>query len=479
MKLNKLSLKIIAAVAFVLTACTSDFEETNTNPNLIDQISPGTLLNEIIYRMASSNMTNYYNITSHLMQVHLNYPSFYGGVHRYEILETTGNSNWNSSYQWAKNIREMLKASEEVGDPNYTAIALTLNAWVYSNLTDNFGDIPMTEASQAEEGITQPVYDTQESIYDKLLSDLETANSLYDHSNTMIYGTEILFQNDTKLWQKFTNSLRLRLLLRISEVRPASYTELVSILSNPSENPIITNNQESAQLMVTGVTPNLSPWTRALDFSTNHVGGEFFLNQLNALEDTRISKIVTPAHDLAGNEIGYIGIPAGYEGDDSQFQFSPSYMNNAQVVAPLEIQILTYAEVEFIKAELAQKGYYSSDAETHYKNGVSAAIEFWTGLPAPESYFENPPAAYDGTFERIMLQKYLALYFVDFQQWAEYRRTGLPVLPTTNAMLNNAVMPSRLLYPADQKIYNPQNYEAAAQSMGGDNINSKVWWDVN
>ena len=76
-----------------------------------------------------------------------------------------------------------------------------------------------------------------------------------------------------------------------------------------------------------------------------------------------------------------------------------------------------------------------------------------------------------------MLQKYYALYFTDYQQWFEYRRTGFPVFPTTTAMLNNGVMPSRFTYPDNQQIKNTENYHKAVEMVGGDNINTKVWWD--
>lgn len=471
------TIKILVACSLLLGAssCDNNFEEINTNPNLIDQISPGTLLNEIIYNMASNNLTNHYNVNCQLMQVQLPYPAYYGGVQRYQILPTTGNSQWNAAYKWAKNIREMRIAAEADQSTNYLAIALTLNAWVFSNLSDTFGDVPFSEASQAEEGILQAKYDDQEAIYTQLLADLETANTLYNHSEAMAYGTDVLFANDTRLWQKFTNSLRLRLLLRVSDVRPSAYQEMVEIINDPSGSPIIEALSEAAVFHVTGVTPNISPWSRALDFSNQHAVGAFFIETLNALDDPRRPLVAGQATEQ-GEPIGYKGIPSGY--DNENFGYSPSYMNNQQVVAPMIIPILTYAEVCFIKAELAQKGYLD-DAEVHYQNGIRAAIQLWTDEAVPDSYFDADLARYDGTLGRIMLHKYLALYFTDNQQWAEYRRTGYPELPTTNSMLNEGVMPSRLLYPDVQPIYNPVNYREASQRMGGDDINSKVWWDVN
>ena len=76
-----------------------------------------------------------------------------------------------------------------------------------------------------------------------------------------------------------------------------------------------------------------------------------------------------------------------------------------------------------------------------------------------------------------MLQKYYALFFNDNQQWFEYRRTGLPALPKGTDMLNNQVMPVRLPYPTTLQTNNLENYRKAVESMGGDDINTKVWWE--
>lgn len=463
---------LLFCLIFLLGGCKKGFEEINKNPNLIDQISPGTLLNEVIYNVASNNMQNSYNVNSQLMQVQLTYPQYYGGVQRFEILENTGLSQWNNAYRYAKNIKEMLAVSIEYAAPNYEAIALTLNAWIYSNLTDSFGDIPYSEASRADEGVLQPKYDDQKEIYTQLLADLEKANTLYNVQAGMIYGTDILFGNDVRRWQKFTNSLYLRLLLRVSNADPSAYIKMQNMIADPVKYPIITSQNESVIFQVTGVAPNVSPWARALDFSTQHAVGKFFIDQLNALNDPRIPIYVTEAKQQ-GTSIGYKGIPSGY--DEGSFDYSPSYMNNLQVTVPMIIPILTYAEVCFIKAELAQKGYLS-DAESHFKEGIVAAIATWTKDAIPAAYFQNTLAQYDGTLERILLHKYLALYMTDYQQWSEYRRTGYPVLPQTTSMLNEGKMPSRILYPAIQKVYNPTNYQQAIEKMGKDDINAKIWW---
>lgn len=465
------------AIFFISFSCTSDFEEINEDPNRIAQISPGTLLNPIIYGIADHNAGRSASITFDLMQVALPFPSVSGGLHRYDVSQNIGNSSWYWYYRWLNNVKEMRIESVEAEDPNYEAIALTLQSYLFAQLTDIFGPVPMTEAVMGEEGNLYPKFDSQEVIYEKILADLERANSLYDPERTMIYSEDILFHNDVEKWQKFTNSLHMRLLLRISNREETNaFEKLAMMIQNPEEYPVFESTEESAILEVTGVTPNVSPWGRPQDFRLNVAMAEFFIENLNELEDPRRPIIATEATNLDSEEIGYKGIPSAYEGAESQFDFDPSTLNIEQVENPMEIILLPYSEIEFIKAEVAQRGYISN-AEEHYENGVIAAME-QLGAEVPEGYFENEAAAFDGTLEKILLQKYYALYFVDYQQWFEYRRTGLPELPKTDAMANNGEMPSRFYYPTDVQISNAANYQEAVQMLGGsDDINARVWWD--
>ncbi len=460
------------------SACTKDFEAINADPNRIDRISPGTLLNPIIYNVTSFNMSRSNAFTFDLMQVGLPFPSVAGGIHRYDVSESAGNSTWNTYYQWLANVKEMREAAESFNDPNYRAIALVLNAWLYSNLSDCFGDVPMDEAVRAEEGIFLPAFNTQKEVYAKILADLETANSLFLTIRPMTYGTEILYNNNVTNWKRFCNSLYLRLLLRVSK-RPEmdAFTKMAEIVNNPAKYPVFTKNDEAAILKITGAVPNISPWGRAIDFTTFRAGGAFFIDGLNKFKDPRLARWNTQARTSDGRtNIGYKGIPSGFSGADAKFDYLPSNHNIALVTAPMIAILMSYAEVELIKAELAQQGKIIGSAKTFYENGVKAAIEQW-GAIVPADYFTNPDAAYDGTLERILLQKYYALYFTDYQQWFEYRRTGLPVLPVGPGMVNNQVAPVRFKYPTTVATNNNANYKKAVESMGGDNINTKVWWE--
>lgn len=93
----------------------------------------------------------------------------------------------------------------------------------------------------------------------------------------MVFGEDILFGNQVSRWKKFTNSLHLRLLLRVSRVQESSFQKMAAMLGNPAQYPIFTNTDESAILNITGVVPNISPWGRAIDFTTFRAISEFFL----------------------------------------------------------------------------------------------------------------------------------------------------------------------------------------------------------
>lgn len=468
------------AIATFFNSCTADFEEINTDPNRLESIGVSTLLNPILYNLTNHNSYSaWHNRTAHFMQAIVPYPSnASGGYHRYDVTDAIGETMWNNHYRWIKNIDEMEKICIEKNDPNYQAIALTLKAWAYANLTDCFGDIPFSEASKGDEGIAKPKFDKQEDIYPQLLDYLEQANSLYDTSIASIYTPDLLYNNDFSKWQKLTNTLHVRLLHRISAVKPESISKINQILENPSTYPVFTSAQDDAILINNGVAPNTTPWPRIQDYAADKKLSSFFVDNLLELEDPRLPFWATQAKDLNGNNIGYKGIASGYSTGEGSIGYTPSSPNNNTAIAPMKNIIMTYSELEFIKAELAMNGQIAGDAESIYENAVKAAMQIWN-IEIPENYFENEAATFNNTLERIMLQKYYALYFTDNQTWMEFRRTGFPKLPLQPNLFNNGVMPVRYPYPQNVKQQNTENYQQAVSQMGGDDINTKVWWDIN
>jgi len=482
MKKLLLNTLLIAGLGLVPVSCSRNLDEVNVDTSRINEPVASKLLVPVQYNMSAVNYMRANDFTFDIMQVSLDFPNEGNTLSRYNITENTGAGFWNNSYKWLKQVKDMKFAAERDNDPNYLAISMVLNAWIYSNLTDTYGDVPFSEASILDEGVTQPKFDRQKDIYVKLLDDLKTANSLFVTTKTLS-GTDIFYKaesdaNGIANWKKFCNSLSLRLLTRIlsknGEVNV--HQRITEIISNPTVYPIFQSNAETAKVNVTGVAPLLPPITRPQDFTTGRAASTFFVETLKANNDPRMAMFFGQAKSIPANaNIGYKGAPSGYA-YGTTFDYQPSNMNQNLAKAPLNILIYPYAELQFILSELAFKGVIPGNAQTYYENGVKATIEQW-GSVMPANYFTNPNVAYNGTLERIMLQKYIALFFVDQQQWFEKRRTGFPVLPNNGGLLNNGIMPSRLIYPPNPRVLNTSNYQAAVQQMGGDNINVKVWWN--
>ena len=482
MKKLLLNIILIAGIGLVSVSCDRSLDEVNVDESRISEPVASKLLVPAQYNISAINYMRANDFTFDIMQVSLDFPNEGNSLSRYYLTENTGAGFWNNSYKWIMQIQDMKRAAIRDNDVNYQAIALVLNALMYSNLTDTYGDVPFNEASRLDEGISQPKFDRQKNIYLQLLDDLKTANSLFV-TTKLLTGPDLFYKAESDVngitnWKKFCNSLSLRLLTRIlkknGEVNV--HERIQEIINNPTLYPVFQNNNDTAKLNVTGVAPLLPPIARPQDFTTGRAASAFFVETLKANNDPRMALFFGQAKSIPGNaNIGYKGVPSGYA-YGTTFDYQPSNMNQNLAKAPLNILIYPYAELQFTLSELALKGIIPGSAQAFYENGVKATIEQW-GAVMPANYFTNANVAYNGTLERIMLQKYVALFFVDQQQWFEKRRTGFPVLPNNGGLLNNGNMPQRLMYPPNPKVLNTTNYQAAVQQMGGDDINIKTWWN--
>ena len=152
MKTNKLFKNIVWGMTLCGTLCTTSctsFDELNTDPTRMDEVNPGTLLNPILYETSVYNWKRYNSYTYDLMQCAVSTSST-NGVGWWYMTDSEGDGTWTTYYKWINNAKEMMrltgKLPEASKQPNYDAISLTLQCWLYQILTDAFGDIPMSEA---------------------------------------------------------------------------------------------------------------------------------------------------------------------------------------------------------------------------------------------------------------------------------------------------------------------------------------------
>ncbi|RYD90022.1 MAG: SusD/RagB family nutrient-binding outer membrane lipoprotein, partial [Sphingobacteriales bacterium] len=256
-----------------------------------------------------------------------------------------------------------------------------------------------------------------------------------------------------------------------------------AILADTVKYPVFTSNADEAIFRYPGTNPYYNPYynARPSDWNQGDYYTKFFINNLNTWNDPRRAVWATTV-TVNGTQV-YQGIESGYPvATEYVVGQNSSYSNTLKTLPQLGV-MMTWAEVESIKAELALKGYNTGrTAQQHYERGIQASMVQW-GVSLPSGYLEqegvnfDEGASADNRLQQIITQKYYAYFFNDYQAWFEKRRTGYPVLPRGTGIPAENQFPSRIPYPTYLQSLNPDNLKAAVAAMGGDNSNIKVWWD--
>ena len=131
----------------------------------------------------------------------------------------------------------------------------------------------------------------------------------------------------------------------------------------------------------------------------------------------------------------------------------------------LKARLFSYAELSFLKAEAAVRGW-GSDAEANYLEGIKASLDVWELSDSYTDYIANAKVVFDGSLEIIMQQKWIANMFNGDEAYLDWRRTGLPNLKA-GPFAREDVMPLRFIYPSEEIDLNPANYATGAASLEG------------
>ncbi|HET9431323.1 MAG TPA: SusD/RagB family nutrient-binding outer membrane lipoprotein, partial [Chitinophagaceae bacterium] len=237
---------VIMMFGTMLTSCTKDFQEINTDPNNTASALPQQLLAPALVNTLQYNMLRNRNFNNELMQVTVDMGDGEGKVFRYDYRSNWSDYLYNGWYSQLTNFKDIYKiASEPITyNKSYMGISLICQAWIYSLLTDTYGDTPYSESNLARDSaIYEPAFDKQKDIYLDIFKNLDTAN-VWLSANTAILGaSDPVFGGNIGKWRKFGNSLYLRLLLRVSgksEVANQCIDKIKEIVDlNPSSYPII------------------------------------------------------------------------------------------------------------------------------------------------------------------------------------------------------------------------------------------------
>ena len=460
---------LYSILMFGFSACTNDFEELNTNPNEPESVSADFLLPTVEFDLANSMVTNTQDFGDLLMQYHARYE-----FNDIDIYNWTASSRYWSWYSILQDVSDIIQYGQDNNNPNFEAIGLILKSFAFSHITDAYGPVPYDEALEAKTGNTTPAYDSQESIYQDMLADLERANSIIGSGSV---NGDHMYGGDMSKWKKFANSLRVRLLMRTSNVQNVS-AALTAIVNDPVTYPLFENNGDNAIYDYTGALPSISPISSGVGRAYEYylaIPTTTFINTLKKYDDPRIDEWLDPNGfpEYKGTDPGQvladIGRPADFSTKDS------SYFD---VSGKVDAIYMTYSELQFLLAEAAERAILSEDAQSFYEAGVQASFDQW-GVPIPSDYLSGKAAYESGNMEKLFDQKWLSLYRNTTEAWFDWKRTGMPAfIQAGPGTQNDGEIPVRLLYPGIEQSVNPESYQAAVSALGADDINMRVWWDA-
>lgn len=441
---------------------------------------------------------------------------------------------WTTYYQeGVKNTIDIINKFES--DPNkvnIVSMARILKVQNFLRLTDYYGDIPYSQAGLGYyEGILKPKYDTQESIYMNFFEELKTAVSSFDAAQPTSRN-DLFYSGDIEKWKRYANSLRLRIAMRLIKVAPEvakreaedairsgvfqSNDDVCYVKYENVENPVsgkgrgngvsyylYGNAANGSQMWLT--TELVSELEKNEDPRLLLIGGAY-LRDVNRTDITALirerrssyaamtiqaQKYSYEANSLFPTENGALTITVG--GTNHSIPVAYTKLRASKYVTAFDAPYIYigYAETEFLKAEAAARGWDvgTGSAETHYANGIRAALTQWQLFGASitdqqiNNYLQQAGVTYNTAeaIKQINTQLWILHVLDPLETWSNWRRSGYPELifhnyaPSKNQ--SNGTFPRRMAYPLDEQIKNLENYNEAVSRQGGDDWTKRVWWD--
>lgn len=489
-QLVKILMVIGCGLILIPAGCKKSMDELNVNPNAPVSVSPDYLFTYSVVKGQGSYITNA-NLHYWLLMNWDMYFANLGGVDAGKEYDSNDGKDayWNEVYAQAlMNAKEVERLT--ANDPyliNKNAIARIWEAYLFSKLTDLYGDIPYSQALQGASGLNfLPAYDRQQMIYKSVLLSLKNAASDLNPTKALFPGTvDPIYNGSLVKWKAFANSLRLRLALRMSSVDPiAAQTEIVSLQGEP----LIASNNESASFPYNGEIRNpLYDLINSGQSGGRTYPSKFLIDHLKATMDPRVK--VFAQYTVESTIVGipdYDGVPnlvpsgssiwSNYNTDGSDVSKIGTWFLKQDVPG----MIMSYAEVCFLKSEAALKGWYNGDAQQFYVDGVTANMQSYTGggitVSQMNNYILNLPAV---SLENIITQKWISFTYQNgFEAYNDYRRTGFPILKDYfGNTISTTAFPNRLTYPSIELSLNSANYYNAIAHQGADIASTKMWWD--
>ncbi|WP_153797874.1 SusD/RagB family nutrient-binding outer membrane lipoprotein [Foetidibacter luteolus] len=463
----------------VLAACTKDISSYNEQTKKPANVPAATLFSNAVRNISDGLANASVNVNVFRFTVKHWAMATYQDEAQYDFTVRAIPDAW-----WARMYRDVLNDLDESSrlieasstldedvKANQLAQSDLMQVFTYSILVNTFGNVPYSQA--LDNSILFPTYDDAAAIYSDLLARVTSDISRLNPSAAGFSSTQdLVCQGNINKWIAFANSLKIRLAMTIADVDNSAAKAAVE----SSAGNAISSADENAMITYLDASPNTNPLYAdiVLGGRNDYLAAEDLMNQLINKTDPRKTKYFGP-----NNDGGYAGGVVGKVNTASEMSKPSSIVSAAN--APY--LFLDYSETEFYLAEAIERGYnVGGTAASHYANAIKASIRYWGGTEdEANSYLARTDVNYataTGNWkQKIGLQKWIALYNRPYEAWTELRRFDYPVLSLPVGAVSG--FPNRLTYPANEQQTNGGSYTQAAAAIGGDKVETKLFWDVN
>ena len=516
-------LACLVVLGLISTSC-SDLEQFNVNDKNITQEQLKIDFQHVgsLYQPIFESIYQYSPAWSYQLQQNLNADVYSGyltnprpfiaGANNttYSLVSGWNNFIWSVPYDNVMDNVKQIRDLTETEFPTLNAVALILKVEGMHRVTDVFGPIVYSSFGDlANAG----VYDSQQEAYNAFFVDLDTAvaNLMADIDNERFTAFDLSYGGNNANWIKLANSLRLRLAIRISKVDPAkAKSEGEKALS------------QSLGLMETNadgffVNSSLDHPLSIIDNSWGDIRMNASMESiLTGYSDNRAENYFDAPTSVAGTVKGVRGglpLLAGYSDELAQKADYIGFSGINDNIHTSTVQLLTTSEVYFLKAEAALRGWTGAgDAQANYEMGISTSFEqhgasgaaayMADNTSTPADYVDPVNAGNSATalstitiaweggatneenLERIITQKWLAMFPEGQEAWSEFRRTGYPkIFPVVSnqsgGIVDTDIQIRRIPFVDSELSTNPDGVSGAVSKLGGpDNAGTRLWWDT-
>ncbi|WP_244462124.1 RagB/SusD family nutrient uptake outer membrane protein [Wocania ichthyoenteri] len=513
----------LTVLGLVGTSC-SDLEQFNVNERNITQEQLEVDFQHVgsKYRPIFESIYQYNPAWSYQLQQNLNADVYSGyltpprpfvaGANNttYSLISGWNNFIWSVPYSNVMNNVDAISKLTASEFPTLHGVALILKVEAMHRVSDVFGPIVYTNFGDlANAGI----YDSQQEAYNTFFADLDTAiaNLMADIDSPRFVAFDLSYGGNYTNWVKLANSLRLRLAIRISKVDPAkAKTEGEKALS------------QSLGLMETNadgffVNSSLDHPLSVIDNSWGDIRGNASMESiLVGYNDNRAGSYFDAPTSVAGSMKGIRGGLPLLPGYGDELEQKAAYIGFSAIndnIHTSSVQLMTTAEVYFLKAEAALRGWNGAgDAQVNYEMGISTSFEQHGASGAAAYIADNSstPADYvdpvnptnniaamsnitiawnaaddnETKLEKIITQKWIAMFPEGQEAWSEFRRTGYPkIFPVVSnqsgGVVDTNIQIRRIPFVDSELSTNPEGVSGAVSKLGGpDNAGTRLWWDT-